>query len=133
MRLITIEIPGRPVTANKQRGKHSHWSQSAADTGQFRFHASVVMRNAMKAHRVKPGDIACIEVEARQLSKDGRWLQDLGACFPAVKAAIDGLVDARLIPDDTPQYLTRLSFIPPDICGRDALRLTITTHTKETP
>lgn len=33
----------------------------------------------------------------------------------------------RLIPDDTPQHLTRLTFIPPDICGYDALRLTITT------
>lgn len=39
--------------------------------------------------------------------------QDVGACFPSVKAAIDGLVDARVIPKDTKQHVTRLTLMPP--------------------
>lgn len=57
-----------------------------------------------------------------------RRTQDLGACFPAVKAAVDGLVDAGLIPDDTPAHLTEITFRPVVLRSDlgDALELTIT-------
>lgn len=42
-----------------------------------------------------------------------RRLQDTGACFPAVKAAIDGLVDAGVLDDDGPDHVTELRFFRP--------------------
>jgi hypothetical protein len=58
--------------------------------------------------------------------RDGRT-QDVGACYPAAKAAIDGLVDAGVIPDDGPQYVTRLTFDPPVLrsAAGDALELSL--------
>jgi hypothetical protein len=44
--------------------------------------------------------------------KGGRS-QDVGACNPAVKAAIDGLVDAGILPDDSPEFVRSLVFLPP--------------------
>lgn len=49
--------------------------------------------------------------------------QDIGACFPAAKAAIDGLVDAGCWPDDTPDWVTRLEFRPPVMGQGDGLEL----------
>ena len=51
-------------------------------------------------------------------------LQDTAACNPSVKAAIDGIVDAGVIPDDTGEFLPQITFLP---CkrGHNALELTI--------
>jgi hypothetical protein len=65
-----------------------------------------------------------VTVEARQVCKDRRRC-DVGAVFPAAKAAIDGLVDAEVIPDDTDIYLVELAFRPALVLGYNALRLTI--------
>jgi len=48
--------------------------------------------------------------------------------MPAVKATIDGLVDGGLIPDDTPDHLVALTFLPPDVCGRNGLRVEVLVH-----
>jgi hypothetical protein len=42
-------------------------------------------------------------------------LPDTGACFPTVKAIIDGAVDAGLLVDDTPDIVTHLAFHRPVI------------------
>jgi glycine/serine hydroxymethyltransferase len=39
--------------------------------------------------------------------------QDVGACFPSAKAAIDGLVHAGVLPDDTPDHVCSLTFHQP--------------------
>ena len=122
---ITIELDGRPPTANaERRGSGSHWAKRAASTSSWRERAQLRGIEARRAMRIAP-HAHTIEVTAQQLSKDRRWLQDIGACAPAVKACIDGLVDARIVANDTPEHLTRLSYIGPDICGRDGLRLII--------
>jgi hypothetical protein len=53
-----------------------------------------------------------ISVTAEPHQKGGR-LQDVGACNPAVKAAIDGIVDAGVLPDDSSRYMKSLIFLPP--------------------
>tara|TARA_R110002020_G_scaffold50348_3_gene142339 strand:- start:66 stop:377 length:312 start_codon:yes stop_codon:yes gene_type:complete len=68
---------------------------------------------------------SAIRVFATPLAKDRRWQQDVGACFPAVKAAIDGLVDAGILPDDSPQFVQALTFFPTEIGEIDGLRLII--------
>jgi hypothetical protein len=66
-----------------------------------------------------------VKVEALQACRDGR-MPDIGAAFPAVKAAIDGVVDAGVIPDDNAAYLHALTFLPPSNMGYDALILRVT-------
>ena len=53
-------------------------------------------------------------------------LQDTGSCFPSVKAAVDGLVDIGVIPDDSPQFVHRLSFSAPTRSKENMIRLTLT-------
>lgn len=58
-------------------------------------------------------------------------LQDVANCFPAVKAAIDGLVLAGVLVDDDPKHLIALTFLAPRR-NPDALHLYVTpTRTKE--
>ncbi|HUR18872.1 MAG TPA: hypothetical protein VMZ51_08065 [Acidimicrobiales bacterium] len=52
--------------------------------------------------------------------------RDVAAEMPAAKAAIDGLVDAGIIPNDTPAHLVRLTFEAPVLGAEgDSLVLTI--------
>lgn len=39
--------------------------------------------------------------------------QDTAACVLAAKAAIDGIVDAGVVPDDNPQFMKYVKFYPP--------------------
>ena len=64
-----------------------------------------------------------VHITATPLAKDRRWRQDVGACFPSVKAAIDGFVDAKILPDDSPDYVKSLTFLPAEIGEVDGLRL----------
>ena len=50
----------------------------------------------------------------------------MGACYPTVKAAIDGIVDAGVILDDNPEHLDSIMFFTVDVVGRDGMRLMIT-------
>jgi len=43
-----------------------------------------------------------------------------------VKAAIDGLVDARVLEDDNDRHVIALTFLPVEIGQQNGLRLTIT-------
>lgn len=40
--------------------------------------------------------------------------QDIGNCYGAAKAGIDGLVDAGVIENDTPEFLGAIVFLPPE-------------------
>lgn len=61
--------------------------------------------------RPLPGPVhICVHVDLMH-----GWKQDVGACFPTAKAAIDGLVDAGFLPDDGPEWVKSLSFTAPDI------------------
>ncbi len=66
-----------------------------------------------------------IEVTVVPYLATRRGLQDVGGCLPAAKAAIDGLVDARVLADDTPDHLVSLTFKTPIIGKGDALELVI--------
>lgn len=52
---------------------------------------------------------------------------DVAACLPCVKAGIDGLVLAGLLPDDTPEFVRSLTFRAPEYQkGIEALVITLT-------
>ena len=82
----------RPWTTNSERTWH--FQKRAARVRETR------ERFFWLAKEAKIPQLPKIDVAAVPLVKNRRSMQDVGACFPTVKAAIDGLVDAGVIPDD---------------------------------
>jgi hypothetical protein len=52
-------------------------------------------------------------------------LPDTGANYTAVKAAIDGLVDAGLLPDDTPEHVRSITMLAPVQGKHDRMTITL--------
>lgn len=74
------------------------------------------------AEKVPP--LRWARVEVAQACKDRRT-PDIGNCHPAVKAAIDGLVDVGVLEDDSDDNIRFLGYVPPRVAGFDALTLKI--------
>lgn len=105
----------RPMTTNAERAGN-RWGR-AEHVKEWR------EAYAWLARRQNIPRMEWINVTAQPFQKRGR-LQDTAACNPSVKAAIDGLVDARIVPDDTGEFVREIRFLP---CrrGDDALTLII--------
>lgn len=93
----TLRVPGKLWTVNAER--RMHWSRRARLTKEMR-EAGWGIALAYKAPRLSK---ALVTVTPHQ-SKRGP-LADSHAFYPAVKACVDGLVDARVIPNDTQDCL----------------------------
>ena len=113
----TLEDTERPWTANAER--RWHHQKRAAVVREARERWAWLAR----AERIPP--LRRISVEATPLRVDRRSMPDVAACYPAVKAAIDGLVDAGVIPDDGPTNVIKVTFRAPQVAQRDGLRLLI--------
>lgn len=56
-------------------------------------------------------------------------LQDAANCYPSAKAMIDGIVDAKILPDDTGEYVKEILFLAPvrvKTKAEEGMTLTIT-------
>ena len=114
----TLEDHGaRPLTTNRVARLHRH--QWANHTRQVR------ETWAWLALQARVPRLTAAVITATPLHANRRSPQDVAACAPEVKAAVDGLVDAGVLDDDDPEHLLELAFRPPDICGSDGLRLRI--------
>lgn len=107
----------RPWTVNGERKLHPH--QRAERVRRWREHAAMLAR----AERIPRLD--AVRVSARPMVKNRRAMQDTGGCFPAVKAAIDGLVDAGVLDDDGPDVVVEITFRGPALGGLDGLLLVV--------
>lgn len=132
MRSITItSTGGRPLTVNAIVNLHRMaWAKKTKEIREEFALRAFAERNARPAVNEKAARrqtmFDMIDVEATPLHRDGRSPQDVAACAPHVKAAIDGLVDGGLIEDDDPTHLRSITFKQPCVCGEDGLRLVIT-------
>lgn len=114
-----LEVHGRrPTTLNQER-KQNNWGRRATDTKWWR------TQFADMASQAEIPPYERIKIAVVPLHKNGRSPQDTGACFPAAKAAIDGLVDAGVIEDDTPDKLLQIDFHAPLVDGVDGLRIVV--------
>lgn len=113
-----LRFDERPWTTNAERRWHHH--QRAVAVRRWRSSFALLAR---EAHLPR---LDAIEVTVTPYLANRRGLQDVGGCLPAAKAAIDGLVDARVLADDTPDHLVSLTFKTPVIGEGDALELRIT-------
>ena len=112
-----IEDTERPWTANAERRWHHYKrAQVVRDTRE---------RWAWLAKAEHIPALQRISVEATPLRVNARSMPDVAACYPTVKAAIDGLVDAGVIPDDGPFNVMRIVFRAPQVGQREGLRLRI--------
>lgn len=120
---LILRFPGRPPTHNM--GRNEHWSNRMRMVHQYRGDACFLARS--HAPMNPP-----VVIEVQPGTKDNRRA-DTGACFDAVKAAIDGLVDAGIIPDDGPDIVTRLTFHAPCNTGIDQLVIEVREEAHDIP
>lgn len=116
-----LEFNQRPWTTNAERAGNRWERASLTKTWRHAFELLA------KSEKIPP--MAWISVTVEPYQKNGR-LQDVGACNPAVKAAIDGIVDAGILPDDSSQFVRSLIFLPPKR-GKDSLVIYIRGAKKE--
>lgn len=114
---FTLEYPHRPWTTNAERSGN-RWERAKL-TKEWR------QAFCALASQLRPEPLAWCDVEVELWHATRRGVQDTGACHPAVKAAIDGIVDAGVLEDDTPDIVRSIRFHAPKI-GRDAVILTLT-------
>jgi crossover junction endodeoxyribonuclease RusA len=108
-----LTYPSKPLTVNKERAGN-RWDR-AAHVKEWR------EAFAWIAKKERIPKMQWITVSAQPSQKRGR-LQDVAACLPSVKAAIDGIVDAGILPDDSGEYVRMVTFLP---CLRGDDQLTI--------
>ena len=107
----------RPWTVNAERKMHYH--QRAKKVKTFREAFEELAREADVPQLVS----MCIE--ATPILSDNR-LQDTAACNGAVKAAVDGIVDYGVVPDDSNEWLKWIKFYPCEVQpGVNGLRIKI--------
>lgn len=101
----TLTYHARPMSLNVERAGN-------------RFQRAPLVKEWRDAYRLlalesKIPPLEWIHVEARPQYRTARSLPDTAACVGSVKAAIDGLVDAGVLPDDGPELVRRVTFEAP--------------------
>ena len=86
-----------PLTANQRL----HWAAKARTTADVRRTAMLLARAAKL-----PQGVEHVTIELHYTPRDRRR-RDADNLVPTLKAACDGLVDAGLVPDDTPDQMTK--------------------------
>ena len=118
--LLTYEA--RPWLLNAERsgggrGVGGHFGRAALVSEWREAFAQLAL-----VHHLPP--LEWVSVEFLQICRDRR-MPDIGNCFPAAKAALDGLVDAGIIPDDKDPYVQHFGFVPPQNLGYNALAMRV--------
>lgn len=106
-------------TLNAERSWH--WSKRASRTKSTRekFYWLAKIEQVPKLNYVSIDIIPLVKSGAGTIA-------DPGSHFPSAKAAIDGIVDAGVIPDDNGKYIQKISFWSPQPNESVGLRVVIT-------
>jgi hypothetical protein len=118
---FSLFVPGTVFTLNGERKLTPH--ERAARVKLWRHAAWGVVNQHRPHHR----GLTDVRIVATPFLGSARS-QDVGGCFPVVKAAIDGLVDARVMDDDGPTIVKELAFRASERApsrGGEGLRLDI--------
>lgn len=104
---------GRPISLNDYRKRH--WKDRS--DGEWK-DAYAVLAKLEKVPR-----LARARFEAQGFGPGNE--QDPGNCYPSVKAAIDGVVLAGVLPDDRGVHVRGITLLPWRKASRPGLRLVI--------
>jgi crossover junction endodeoxyribonuclease RusA len=100
---LRIHTAERPLTENKDN--NLHFRTRAKLRLQYRNDACWLAQDA----GIPP--LGAVHITARAVYLKGA-LTDPGACAPTVKGCIDGLVDARVMSDDTGEFVHSITYLP---------------------
>ena len=111
----------RPFTTNAERTWNPYLRARTVKEWRTAFHLLAISNKLPRPFKDP------VVISAMPVLRDRRR-QDVGACYPAVKAAIDGLVDAGVLLEDNPDYVASIVFVRPELAAKaDALVLRIET------
>ena len=99
--------------------RSAHWSKRAKLTSSWR----QAFWGLAREQRIQK--LPAVRLTVRHEVKRKGRVPDPVACLPAYKAAVDGLVDAKVIPDDDSRYVRSVTFEAPEVTGVDALELVV--------
>lgn len=117
-RYWSIVLEGeRPWTVNGERKMTHH--QRADLVRSWRERAAWLAKLERIPHLDK------VRIRARPLVRNRAAMQDVGNCYPAVKASIDGLVDVGILANDTPDVVHEILFGASALTGVDGLLLVV--------
>jgi hypothetical protein len=122
--ILTFTGLGRPLNINRVYGRMGYHARSDA---------VLVWRRAARelAEREHLGALDRVRIHATPVHANRRNPSDVGACLPSVKAVIDGLVDAAVLPGDGPEHVVALTFHPVVIDSWDGLSVCLVPHPHE--
>lgn len=96
--IIELSFPNPPLNLNQRL----HWAKKADITRAIRLEAALKTKPLRKQFEGEP-----ITVRLHWRPRDNRR-RDPSNTIATQKPAIDGIVDAGLVPDDTPEYVDEL-------------------------
>lgn len=117
MTAFDLRLERRPWTLNVER-QGNRWKRAQLVREWRATFNALALESELPTFEAIDADI---HVELRNRA----GIPDTAACIGAAKAAIDGLVDAGVIPHDGPTVVRTLTFHAPTVTGVDALTLTI--------
>ncbi|AAN12622.1 RusA-like Holliday junction resolvase [Mycobacterium phage Che9c] len=115
-----IDLPWSrpPLTANQRM----HWAAKARKTREVRTAAALLARDAPRTDRL----VATLHYQPRQQRR-----RDNHNLWPTVKALVDGLVDAGVVPDDDTEHVSTPEPVIHPAAGTSALWLVLHYPTTE--
>lgn len=117
----TIEVPWTAPRLLANTVRKLDYREWASLTKSTRAWARVA---ALHAKVRRPLTLIEIEIEPHLARRHGRE-QDVASCAPAAKAAIDGLVDGKIVGDDSPTFVRKVTFLPTVFGAGDFLAVRI--------
>lgn len=116
-RWTLVEDGARPLTVNRAKAMHHQaWATRIKATRGLWWH----LADMWQVPRLNRARITAVPLHA-----DRRTPQDTSACAPHVKAAVDGLIDAGILYDDTADFLPLIAYTGPLVCGINGLALVV--------
>ena len=118
--MIRLSVPLVAPSMNKLFGR-GHWSQRSEVVKAWNYAVWILC----KQDKIPPvtGYPVCITTKSYF---KGKCQRDTSNCFPANKLVEDGLVEAGILKDDTPQYVCRHIIEVPEFgCPEDMTVVTI--------
>ena len=121
---IMVDTLGRPFSVNASL--RENWRATHAKTKQWREHSYYLWKKALTGEQegLWPASRPA-RVIVTPVYKKRNHIQDVAGCALAAKAVVDGAVDAGVLTDDNPQYLSEIVFRTHRFGRKDGLEIII--------
>jgi crossover junction endodeoxyribonuclease RusA len=105
---LSFFLQGHPPLPN--RSQYLHWARKSRETKVWRTAAFYAARSAFRDSTLDGQALHPVRIDVRFFYKVRRT-RDRANMVASLKPVIDGLVDARIMPDDGPEWLPDPPFV----------------------